>query len=78
MSDGSLKVERFERNVTTHTVNGAKTEPHAFLRLIVENGNGAFAIEVDAGDWSRMLAYPGQVSPIVLTPVPKPNKGSAA
>lgn len=75
---GSLKIERFERQVTTHTARGTSTEPHAFLKLVVEGASGSIAIEIDAGDWSRMLANPSNRAPVTLTAVAKPVTGSAA
>lgn len=75
---GSLKIERFERQVTTHTARGTSTEPHVFLKLVVEGASGSIAIEIDAGDWSRMLANPSNRAPVTLTAVAKPVTGSAA
>ena len=56
---GSVRASRVERSVETVTANGKSSHPHAFVVLEVETGNGTLRVEVDAGDWSRMLAAPG-------------------
>ena len=64
---GSLVVSTITRSVTTHTVDGATTAPHEFVRLKIDTPNGVLVVTLDAGDWSRALAHPGTASAAELT-----------
>lgn len=64
---GSLSVEPFESDVTTHTADGASTEKHAFVRLRIDTGaSGLLVVELDAGEFSRILARPRTATPVEL------------
>ncbi len=57
---GDLKLTTFTRGVETHTIDGASTEPHSFVRLLINTPNGPLQVDADAGEFSRALAHPGQ------------------
>lgn len=62
----SLSIETLTRNITTHTAAGARTGPHAFVRLRIQTPNGRLLVTIDASEWSRILAFPGRDTPIDL------------
>lgn len=61
----AVRVLQSEREAVTHTVDGERRGPHAFITIEVDTGNGVLVVEVDAGDWSKSLAT-GVSSPATL------------
>lgn len=52
--------------MTTHTASGPRTGPHAFVVLTIVSAGREFRLHLDAGEWSRILANPGEATPAVL------------
>lgn len=73
---GDLVISTVTRPVTTHTRDGASTEPHGFVQLLINTPNGPLLVDVDAGDFSRALAHPGTRVGVTLD-VPGPVTRSA-
>ena len=60
---GSLKFGRVTRPTEINGVAG----PGAFILVDVYTPNGVMRVEVDAGEFSRALAYPGTQAPATLS-----------
>ena len=79
VEDGSLAIEAFTRDVTSTTRDGTKTEPWGFTALTLRTAKGMLRIELDSGDWSKMLATPLAFVPARLSvPVATPRTVGAA
>ena len=63
----SLAIETFTQDVTTHSAAGTSTDPHAFVRLVIDTGAQILHVALDAGEWSRILSKPGSKTPVRLT-----------
>ena len=63
---GSIKFSRITRPTEVNGVVG----PGAFVLVDVYTPNGVMRVEVDAGEFSRALAYPGVRSPATLSSLP--------
>ena len=75
-TNASLAISTRTQNLTTHTATGPRTGPHAFIVLTVESAGRTMRLHLDAGEWSRILANPGEATPVVLE-IPSVETGAA-
>jgi hypothetical protein len=75
----TLSIGLVSREVETVKASGKVKEPWSYTVLTLETANGVLRIELDSGDFSKMLASPGTKTLVSgLTQGPIENKGSAA